>query len=657
MEAEQIRNFCIFAHVDHGKSTLADRFLELTGTIEARKMREQFLDMHPLERERGITIKMQPVRMKYQIGPISPISPIGPIRPIGRIGPIILNLIDTPGHADFSYEVSRALAAVEGAILLVDATQGVQAQTLANLYAAQERGIVIVPVVNKIDLASARIEEAEAEIRELLGDGVRILRVSAKTGEGVEGLLAAVVERVPAPDKTDRTDRTNRTNKTNWTDWTNQSNRTTLRALVFDSKYDPYQGIIAHVRIVEGEVRRGDGLMFLATGAECDALELGYFVPERAAEERLGAGEIGYIATGIKEPERVRVGDTITNRSDRTYRTDRTNRTNRTNPTNRTDRTDRIEPLPGYREPQPVVFASVFPENQDDYPALADSLKKLRVEDASLHCEPDEAGALGRGFRIGLLGLLHMEIVAERLRREYGLSLIFSRPSVAFLVRTRDGREQSIASPSRFPEYQEAVSVHEPIARVEIVVPHRFLGAVVRLVHEMGGSAGEAALFGSDRLRMQASVPLRVVVDELYDRIKSVSEGYASFSYEVVEYRRADLARLDILVAAEPVPAFSEIVPRSDAYRIGRERIRRLKEILPRALFAVSLQASVEGRVIARETIPALKKDVTGHLYGGDRTRKMKLWKKQQKGKKRLREAGRVEIPADVFVKMVRRRV
>ncbi len=599
-----IRNFCILAHVDHGKSTLADRFLEITKTVEARKMREQFLDMHPLERERGITIKMQPVRMAHRS--------------------YVLNLIDTPGHSDFSYEVSRALAAVEGAILLVDATQGVQAQTVANLESAREQNLTIIPAVNKIDLASARVDETEAEMRELLGGPAEILRVSAKTGEGVEALLDAVIERVPAPQNGDISIYRNV-----------DMSRCALRALVFDSKYDPYQGIIAYIRVVDGEVKKGDRITFLATGAAGEALEVGVFLPGRAARERLSAGEIGYVACGIKEPERVRPGDTITEYIDiSTYRN--------------------IPPLAGYREPQPVVFASVFPENQDDYSLLADSLKKLKLEDAAFSSEPEDGGALGRGIRIGCLGLLHLEIVSERLEREYGLRLVISHPSVAFRVRKRNDEVEIVYVASRFPPAAEVRSTEEPIARLEFVAPARFLGAIATLVNAAGGALGETATLAGNRLRIRAEAPLRSIIVDFSDRLKSATQGFASFSYNLAGWRGADLVRLDILVAGEPASAFSEIVPGRAAEERGRERIEALKKLLPREAFAVALQAAVDGRIVARETLPALRKDVTGYLYGGDRTRKMKLWKKQERGKKRLRELGRVEIPHDVFVKMFR---
>lgn len=596
MKFQHIRNFCILAHIDHGKSTLADRLLELTGTIEKRKMQEQFLDMHPLEREKGITIKMQPVRMRYK--------------------DFMLNLIDTPGHVDFSYEVSRALAAVEGAILLVDATQGVQAQTLANLSLAEKEKLVIVPAINKIDLPSAEIERTEEEIHLLQKSHGPVHRISGKVGTGVEGLLEAVIARVPPPVG---------------------DAEAPLRALVFDSAYDAYLGVVAHVRIVDGTVKKGEKIKFFATGTSAEALEVGTFLPHRNAADSLTAGEIGYIATGIKEPARVRVGDTIT-----TFK--------------RLDGLSihEVEPLHGYREPEPMVFASVFPENQDEHSFLRDSLNKLKLNDAALTFEPEESSALGRGFRAGFLGMLHMEIVSERLRREYNLNLTFSNPSVAFKVKTK-GREEMIYSASKMPDPRAVEGIEEPFANVELITPPQYLGALTTLINQREGTILETATLPGNRLRLKFEAPLRQIIIDFYDVLKSVTQGFASMSYAIADFRAADLVRLDILVAGEKVLPLAEIVPREQAYYIGKARVEKLKELLPRELFAIAIQAEVEGRIIARETIAALKKDVTGHLYGGDRTRKMKLWKKQQKGKKKLKEMGRVDIPPEVFLKMLRK--
>jgi len=614
---EQIRNFCILAHIDHGKSTLADRFLELTGAVAARKMHAQFLDMHPLERERGITIKMQPVRMTQ--------------------GKYVLNLIDTPGHADFSYEVSRALAAVEGAILLVDATQGVQAQTLANLHAAQREGLVIIPAINKIDLPSAEVTKVEEEIMRLLGCGAEdIYKISAKDGTGVAALLGGVVAGVPPPQT-----KFKYLNIETLKDGGGERSAVPLRALVFDSKYDPYLGVVAHIRIVDGAVKKGERIFFMASGASAEALEVGVFLPERAEVATLSAGEIGYVATGLKEPAAVRVGDTLITADVFKY-----------------SNTELLKELAllGYREPAPMVFASLFPEDQQEYEMLRDALEKLKLEDAAFTFTPEDAGALGRGFRAGFLGLLHMEIIAERIRREYDVALVLTRPSVAFRVVTRAGSEPIIVySASRLPLAAEVVSLEEPWVRAEAIAPTAYLGALAGLISEVGGAMGDTETLAAGRLLVSFEAPLRAVIIDFYDKLKSVSHGFASFSYELIGYRTGDLVRLDIIIADEIQPSLSEIVPAPAVYEIGRGRIRALKELLPAELFSIALQAAVEGRIIARETIPAVKKDVTAHMYGGDRTRKMKLWKKQQKGKKRLKETGRVTIPPEIFFKLHRR--
>lgn len=609
----------IIAHIDHGKSTLADRFLEMTGAVESRKMREQYLDMHPLERERGITIKMQPVRMNYEVGIMNHGKAIDP-HSSNSTQRFVLNLIDTPGHADFSYEVSRALAAVEGAIVLVDATQGVQAQTIANLHLAENQGLTVIPVINKIDLPSADVEKTEEELCATL-DVARsdILRISAKTGQGVEELLAAVIARVPPPVSTGVT----------------QGERT-LRALIFDSKYDPYLGVIAHVRIVNGILQKGDRVLCLASEAAAEAFEVGVFLPERNEVRELGAGEIGYIATGIKEPARVRVGDTLTRYVDISkYRN--------------------IPALPGYRESEAMVFASLFPEDQGEYDMLRDGLGKLKLEDAALTFVPEDSGALGRGFRAGFLGLLHMEIIAERLRREYDLELVLTRPSVAFRITCANGEITTVFSASRMPPAHEMRLMEEPWVRAEAITPAAFLGALTSLIHEAYGVMTRTQTLTGERLLIAFEAPLREVIVDFYDKLKSASHGFASFSYTPIGYRHADLVRLDIVIAGETQPSLAEVVPRDQVSAIARARLAALKALLPKELFAVALQAIAEGRIIARETIAAVKKDVTGYLYGGDRTRKMKLWKKQQKGKKRLKETGRVVIPPDIFFKLHRR--
>lgn len=641
-----IRNFCILAHIDHGKSTLADRFLELTGTIEKHRMREQFLDMHPLEREKGITIKMQPVRMIWQPPnhtkfPISNFQfPIKEDRD-WKLSSLefTLNLIDTPGHVDFTYEVSRALAAVEGAILLVDATQGVQAQTVANLHLAMDAGLTIIPALNKIDLPSADREKTLEEFYELFGNTDIVPEaISAKEGIGVERLLARVVAEVSPPSR---------------------GQEGFSRALIFDSFFDSFQGVIACVRVVDGTIKKGDRIFFMATGARCIALDVGFFVPERTSRHAVTAGEIGYIATGLKEPGSVKVGDTITK-----FQIPSTELKILDKVGTHSKFQIHVTPLSGYKEPKPLVYASIFPVNQDEYELLRDSLWKLKLNDAALAFEPEAAdSALGRGFRCGFLGLLHMEIIAERLRREYELPLVFTSPSVAFQIKARSHADRTqkaekarmVYSAAKMPESGEIDFIEEPWAKAEIIAPFGFLGALTVLINEKGGVLLDSRVLAGDRLRLLFEIPLREIVVDFYDLLKSVSHGYASLSYEFFGYRAADLVRLDILIAGERVPPFAEIVPRGTAERIARGRLEKLKDLLPREQFAVALQGEVNGRIIARETISALRKDVTGYLYGGDRTRKMKLWQKQKKGKKRLKAAGKVDIPTDVFIKMIRR--
>ncbi len=636
---EHIRNFCILAHIDHGKSTLADRFLELTGTVEKRKMREQYLDMHPLERERGITIKMQPVRMLWHMPP-HPNLELG-TRNFKKNNPIsknqvpgssdsaqdfVLNLIDTPGHADFSYEVSRALAAVEGVILLVDATQGVQAQTVANLHLAEREGLVVVPAINKIDLRSSDAKKVEQEIRNLLGNSMEaIFRVSAKEGIGVEELLCGVIARVPSPKVRGR-----------MTEITIPH----VQALIFDSKFDQYQGVITHVRVFSGVIKKGDAILFAASGLVAEAIEVGIFTPARVACEELSAGEIGYIATGVKEAIGIRVGDTITRADILKYVS---------------TETFKSLILPGYREAVSIVFASVFTENQDEYETLRDALLKLKLEDAALTFEPEDSAALGRGFRAGFLGLLHMEIIAERLNREYSLALLFTNPSVAFRVRNRAGVEEVFYSAVKMPPAQEITDIQEPWARLEILTPPHLMGPLSTLIHEHAGIINETVTISSERMLLVVDAPLREIIVDFHDQLKSVSQGFASLSYQLSGWRHADVTRLNILVAGEMVPSFAEMVPRERAFYIGRERCAKLKELLPRQMFMVAIQAEVGGRIVARESLAAMSKDVTKHMYGGDRTRKMKLWKKQQRGKARLKEFGKMEIPPEVFLKMLKK--
>lgn len=596
-----IRNFAIISHVDHGKSTLADRMLEITKTVEARKMREQFLDMHPLERERGITIKMTPVTMNYKN--------------------YALNLIDTPGHIDFSYEVSRALAAVEGAVLLVDATQGVEAQTLSNAELAKALNLKIIPVINKIDLRQARIAETKEEIKNLLGEAAgEILRVSAKTGEGVENLLEEIVRRIPPPNL----------------DVGRLSRRPTsfdeTQALVFDFEYSLHKGIIAHVRVFGGEIRRGNKLKLFHSNIEFTVSEVGVFRPELAPRESLAAGEIGYIVTGLKEAKAVRVGDTIG-----------------------------APPLPGYREPRPVVFSSIYPDNQDRFEDLKKALERLKLVDSALFFEEESSGVLGRGFRCGFLGMLHLEIVVERIARDFGVKTIAASPTVKYKVKTRHG-ELEIYAPSRFPEAharlpdgQEILEISEPWLKIEILTPPELLTNVLKLLEAHEAEIGETRKFSESRIKLDAEMPLRELMRDFFGELKSVSAGYASVNYEFVDMRPADLVRLDVLIAEEVQPAFSKIVPRRRAEQEARDAVEKLRKILPRAVFALKIQARAGGRILASRSLPALSKNVTGHLYGGDRSRKMKLWNKQKEGKKRLKERADYQIPADVYLKAIKR--
>ena len=615
-----IRNFCIVAHIDHGKSTLADRLLELTGTIEKRKMKEQFLDTMDLERERGITIKLQPVRMAYRLSSIAN----------GKVEEYVLNLIDTPGHVDFSYEVSRSLAAVEGAILLVDATKGVQAQTLANLYLAQQQGLTIVPAINKIDLPGARVEIVEDEVINVLNQykippsppftkwgEEQIYKISGKEGIGVEELLRAVITKV-APPKIDA--------------------QKTFRALVFDSNYDAYKGVLAYIRVVDGEIKHGDKIMFMVSGARVEAIEIGIFTPSLKPVEKLSAGEIGYIATGLKEVALCRVGDTITSFS-----------------------SDQIvKPLPGYKEPRPMVFASFYPavlEKQEaqDYNLLRDALGKLKLSDAALVFEPESSDALGRGFKCGFLGMLHLEIVSERLRREYNLELIVTTPSVVYQIKKRNGEELVIYSPQQLPDPSAIDEIREPWVKLEVIGPSEYLGVLMKLLQTVGGVYLDTQYLGAQRVIISYEAPLREIIVDFYDRLKSATSGYASMSYELIGWREDDLVRLDILVAQEAVEAFARIVPRHKAAGEGRIIVEKLKEILPPQMFAVSLQAAVGGKIVAREDLAARRKDVTAKLYGGDVTRKNKLLDKQRKGKKKMRDRGSVNIPQDVFLKVLKK--
>ncbi len=597
-----IRNFCIIAHIDHGKSTLADRLLELTGTIEKRKMQEQFLDTMELERERGITIKLQPVQMHYRFD--------------GQ--EYILNLIDTPGHVDFTYEVSRSLAAVEGAILLVDATKGVQAQTLANLHLAEKQNLVIIPAINKIDLPNARVEEVEEELTNLLLiEKDQILKISGKTGDGVEALLQRVIQLVPPPEKNHMLDSALSNNDT--------------RALIFDSSFDAYKGVLGYVRVFNGVIQAGQKIYLAASKMTFDVLEVGTFMPQLKKGETLDAGSIGYVATALKNVGDVRVGDTMMSH-------------------------ETTEAMPGYKEPRPVVFASFYPENSEEYDILRDALGKLKLTDASLTFEPESSPGLGRGFRLGFLGMLHIEIISERLRREYKLDLIVSTPSVEYRIQKKNGESISIRSAALLPDPSVIMTIEEPIVSLEILTPVSYLGNVMTMLAEIRSMYQATDYLTKELVVLKYRVPLAEIITDFYDDLKSISSGYASMSYEPAGYEAADLVRLDILIAGDIVEPFSRIVPEDHAFYVGRKMVAKLKEIVPPQLFAVALQAAIGGKIIARETISAMRKDVTNFgKNGGDVTRKKKLLEKQKRGKERMKASGKVNLPHEVFLEMLKK--
>ena len=617
-----IRNFSIIAHIDHGKSTLADRFLEVTGTIEKRKMRDQVLDSMDLERERGITIKMQPVRMRYS-----------------KEGKeYMLHLIDTPGHIDFSYEVSRALTAVEGAILLVDATQGVQAQTLTTLRTARELGLVIIPALSKIDSPLADVENVREQVALLLDiDPDSVLTCSGKTGEGVPELLDAIIAQVPPPKlvteplQKDPSSGAPLTAKDLSASASSISMVTPPRGLVFDFQYSDHQGVIVYLRMFDGQLKKGDVLEFAATGRKFTALEVGTFSPKPLVlPEGLTAGSIGYVVTGIKEPGPARVGDTVRQNG------------------------SKATPLSGYGEPKAVVWASVYPESQDDFVALRQALSRLRLSDSSLSFEEESSGILGRGFRCGLLGMLHLEIVTERLRREANLSLVVTTPTITYEVETRDGKRHTIYSPPQFPEYGDIAQVWEPFVSAEIILPAEYVGGVMPLLYEHEANVESTETFSEARVIVKVVMPLRELMRNFFDKLKSVPSGYASISYELRELRLADVARLDIYVADDIVPAFSRIIAKHRADEEAIAAVEKLYKILPRQQFSTKIQGRALGRIISSRTLSALSKDVTQHMYGGDITRKMKLREKQKKGKKKALENAKVNIPEDVFLKMIK---
>jgi len=598
-DLSKIRNFSIIAHIDHGKSTLADRMLELTHTIEKRKMQDQVLDSMELERERGITIKMQPVRMKYSY----------------KGADFVLNLIDTPGHIDFSYEVSRALKAVEGSILLVDATQGVQAQTLTTLEMAKNSGLIIIPVVSKVDSPLARTDEVKQEIATVLECDVSdVLEVSGKTGQGVDDLLKAVIERIPGPKVA-------------------HTNPNEFSALVFDFEYSNHQGVIVYVRVFDGEIAKGEQLLFAVANQKFQALEVGTFSPTKKTSEKLSAGEIGYIVTGIKQPGIASVGDTIT-----LFK----------NP---------LPPLAGYQNPRPVVWASVYPESADSFMELKYALARLRLSDSAFSYEEETSGALGRGFRCGFLGMLHLEIITERLRREFSLELVVTQPSITYHVKLKNGKDQVVYSPHVFPSDGEIAEVLEPWVTLHIMTPNSYLGGLSMLVHEHEGEVIDMVNFGDARTKLDVHMPLRELMRNFFDELKSVTSGYASIAYDFADMKVADVTRLDILLADEVVPAFTRVVSRKRAVEEGETAVEKLHEIMPRQMFETKIQAYALGRILSSKTIKAFMKDVTQHMYGGDITRKMKLREKQKKGKKKmaLRGKGNINIPHDVFLKMMKK--
>uniref|UniRef100_A0A832LVR1 Elongation factor 4 n=1 Tax=Caldimicrobium thiodismutans TaxID=1653476 RepID=A0A832LVR1_9BACT len=592
---ERIRNFSIIAHIDHGKSTLADRLLEITGAVSAREMREQYLDRLDLERERGITIKAQAVRLYYE-------------RDNGEV--YQLNLIDTPGHVDFTYEVSRALSACEGALLVVDASQGVEAQTLANVYLALENNLEIIPVINKIDLPQADIERTKREIEEIIGlPADEAILVSAKMGIGIKEVLEAIVKKIPSP---------------------KGKLEAPLRALVFDSWYDSYLGVVVLVRVVDGILYPGQKIKFLSTGKTFEITKVGVFAPEATTIDRLTAGEVGFIAAGIKEVRDARIGDTITEAS------------------------AEVEPLPGFKEVKPVVFAGIFPVDSDDFLALKEAIEKLWLNDPAFSYEVETSSALGFGFRCGFQGLLHMEIVQERLEREFKLNLITTAPSVKYKVKLRNGKELEIENPADWPDPGQIEEVYEPYIKAEIYTPKEYLGQLINLCEEKRGIQREIKFLTPERVILVYELPFSEVVMDFYDKLKSYSRGYASLDYQFIGYRASELVKMDILINKQPVDALSLIVHRDKAYYRGRDLVSKLKEVIPRQLFEVIIQAAIGSKVIARERIPPLRKDVLAKCYGGDVTRKKKLLEKQKEGKKRLKAIGQVEIPQEAFLAVLK---
>ncbi len=596
MKIEHIRNFSIIAHIDHGKSTLADRLLERTRTISEREMQDQALDNMELERERGITIKSHAVQMYYQHAD-------------GKT--YTFNLIDTPGHVDFSYEVSRAIAACEGALLLVDATQGIQAQTISNLYLALEHDLEIIPVINKIDMPNAMVEEVMDQIIDLIGIDIDdIILASAKTGEGVDQVLAAIVERIPPPEG---------------------DPQAPLQALVFDSVYNAFRGVIAYIRIFNGTLRKGDKVRFYHTGKEYDADEIGILQLDYVPRDELSAGNVGYIITGIKESREIKVGDTLTHVA-----------------------RPCTEPIQGFEEVKPMVYAGIFPIDNDDFEDLRESLEKLRLNDAALVFEPETSAALGFGFRCGFLGMLHLEIVQERLSREFGMEVITTVPNVPYNAYTKKGEKLLVRTPADLPDPTRLDYVEEPIIKAQIITKPEFIGGIMTLCLDKRGTLLKQYYLTPSRVELDFELPLAEIVFDFYDRLKSISRGYASFDYQMAGYRRADLVKLDIMLNGEPVDALSALVHRSKAEAVGRKICKKLKELLPRQQFQIAIQAAIGAKIIARETLSALRKDVTAKCYGGDITRKRKLLEKQKKGKRRMRQIGNVEVPQKAFLEVLK---
>jgi GTP-binding protein LepA len=596
MDPRFIRNFSIIAHIDHGKSTLADRFLELTGALQAREMEAQVLDSMDLERERGITIKAHPVRLNYTDG--------GGQR-------YILNLIDTPGHVDFSYEVTRSLAACEGALLLVDASQGVEAQTLANAYLAVDNALDIIPVINKIDLPGAQPEEARRQIEEIIGlDGSGAMLASAKSGAGVPEILAAIVERLPPP---------------------GGHPEAPLKALIFDSWYDAYRGVVVVVRLIDGTIRPGMKIRLMAQGQDYETLQVGIFTPKATEIDELGVGEVGFLVANIKRISDAKIGDTITDAAQPT-----------------------AEPFPGFKELKPMVFAGLYPVEGHQYPELRDALEKLRLNDASFFYEPETSAALGFGFRCGFLGLLHMDVVQERLEREFNMDLVTTAPGVLYRVTTTDGTLEEIDSPAKLPDTSRIEQIEEPVITAMILTPAEFVGGILQLCQDKRGVQKTLEYLASDRVLITYELPFNEVVLDFYDKLKTISRGYASLDYHVTGYWPSPLVKLDILVNGEPVDALSIIVHRDSAYERGRALASKMRELIPRQMFEVAIQASIGSRVIARETVRAMRKNVLAKCYGGDITRKRKLLEKQKEGKKRMKQVGRVQIPQEAFLAVLK---